>query len=110
MSVSSTVVGVLKKAWMVDDEQENNMTQLTVRPTVKEGVFHVEEDDVAEITLADVRNDALADLATILTEVHGPRCAIFDPTCSACSAWTIFDLMEKLTRSDELHQIVVHED
>ena len=107
MGVRSTVTDVLKKAWMIETE-DTDMKSLTVRPAPVEGVFHEEERD--EVTLADIRNDALADMATILTEIHGPRCAVFDPACSACAAWSIYDLLTKLSVSDELHHIVVQED
>lgn len=42
------------------------------------------------------RDDGLNKIATVLTELWGPRCSRHDGHCHCCIAWSVFDMMESL--------------
>lgn len=48
-------------------------------------------------TLRPVRNDALNKLSAVITGLWGERCARFEAGCATCAAWTVFDLVERMT-------------
>lgn len=48
------------------------------------------------------RNKALNNLADIFENLYGERCSRHEPTCMTCCAWTIFDLVERMTDSSFL--------
>ena len=54
------------------------------------------------ISMKARRERALNDLAVIIIELWGQRCARHEGQCHCCVAWTMFDCMEKLTDSSTL--------
>jgi len=45
------------------------------------------------------RERGLNDLADAIEILWGPRCSRHEGSCHCCIAWSVFDLMEKLTDS-----------
>ncbi len=61
--------------------------------------------DEAQLTLRRRRERALTDLSQVIQEVYGPRCGRHMAGCLGCSAWTIFDLVDKWTDTDIIEMI-----
>jgi hypothetical protein len=43
------------------------------------------------------RNETIANLGLLVTDLYGPRCPDKEAGCVCCTAWAIFDAMDNLT-------------
>lgn len=53
-------------------------------------------------TLRRTRNEALDNLAIVITAEWGRRCDRFETGCASCIAWAVFDMMDKITDGSAL--------
>lgn len=63
----------------------------------KNDVVIEKSDEPNDETLRQMREDALNKLTTVIVAEYGRRCDRFEAGCLCCSAWAIFDLIEKMT-------------
>ena len=50
------------------------------------------------------RDAVLAGLAKIVTQIYGPRCTDNEAGCLGCTAWGVYDLVDRLTDSSLLDE------
>ena len=54
--------------------------------------------------LMQVKVDGLSDLAEVVEAIYGHRCSQHEAGCMTCTAWTIFDALERLVDTDFLSE------
>lgn len=62
---------------------------------------------MTDATLIKRRQNALNDLAKVVTHIYGHRCDRHEAGCACCVAWDVFDMMERMTDSSLLEDELV---
>lgn len=59
--------------------------------------------------LFQLKEDSLNGIVRIIEEVYGPRCARNEGGCLTCTAWSIYDTLERLLDSSTIKTIETNE-